>query len=56
MGVASLIRTIQTGLSVSLLFLLRAQLNFLHLENNAEDDMSAQTPPEQSQRSILAAV
>ena len=35
---ASLIRTIQTGLSVSLLFLLQAQLNFLHLENNAEDD------------------
>ena len=48
MGVASPIRTIQTGLSVSLLFLLQAQLNFLHLENNAEDDdMSAQTPPEQ---------
>ena len=42
MGVASLIRIIQTGLSVSLLFLLQAQLNFLHLENSAEDDnMSA---------------
>ena len=24
-------------------------LNFLHLENNAEDDMSAQTLPEQRQ-------
>ena len=35
---ASLIRTIQTRLSVSLL---QAQLNFFHLENNAEDDMSA---------------
>ena len=42
---ASLIRTIQTRLSVSLLFLVQAQLNFLHLENNAEDDdMTAQTP------------
>ena len=41
---ASLIRIIQTGLAVSLLFLLQVQLNFLHLENNAEDDMSAQTP------------
>ena len=50
MGVASLIRIIQTGLSVSLLFLLQAQLNFLHLENNAEDDdMSTQTLPEQRQ-------
>ena len=49
---ASLIRTIQTRLSVSLLFLLQAQLNFLHLDNNAEDnDMTAQTPPEQHQRS-----
>ena len=39
---------IQTRLSVSLLFLLQAQLNFLHLENNAEDDdMTAQTLPEQ---------
>ena len=38
---------LQTGLSVSLLFLLQAQLNFLYLENNAEDDdMSTQTPPE----------
>ena len=55
MGVASLIRTIQTRLSVSLLFLLQAQLNFLHLENNAEDDdMTTQTPPEQRQRSAPA--
>ena len=47
---ASLIRTIQTRLSVSLLFLVQAQLNFLHLENNAEDDdITAQTPPEQHQ-------
>ena len=54
---ASLIRTIQTGLSVSLLFLLQAQLNFLHLENNAEDDdMPAQTPPEQHQQSAPAAI
>ena len=53
---ASLIRTIQTGLSVSLLFLLQAQLNFLHLENNAEDDMSVQAPPEQHQQSAPAAV
>ena len=56
---ASLIRTIQTGLSVSqtLLFLVQAQLNFLHLENNAEDDvMSAQTPPEQRQQSAPAAI
>ena len=53
---ASLIRTVQTGLSVSLLFLLQAQLNFLYLENNAEDDMSAQTPPEQCQQSVPAAV
>ena len=54
---ASLIRTIQTGLSVSLLFLLQAQLNFLHLENNAEDDdMPAQTPPEQRQQSAPAAI
>ena len=52
MGVASLIRTIQAGLSVSLLFLLQ------HLENNAEDDddISAQTPPEQCQQSAPAAV
>ena len=51
---ASLIRTIQSGLSVSLLFLLQAQLNFLHLENNAEDDdMSA---PEQRQQSAPATV
>ena len=57
MGVASLIRTIQTGLSVSLLFLLQAQINFLHLENTAEDDdMSAQTPPEQHQQLAPAAV
>ena len=44
---AFLIRTIETGLSVFLLFLLQAQLNFLPLENCAEDDMSAQTLPEQ---------
>ena len=57
MGMASLIRTIQTGLSVSLLFLVQAQLYFLHLENNAEDDvMSAQTPPEQCQQLAPAAV
>ena len=56
MGVASLIRTIQTRLSVSLLFLVQAQLNFLHLENDAEDDdMTTQTPPEQHQRSAPAA-
>ena len=56
MGVASLIRIIQTRLSVSLLFLLQAQLNFLHLKNNAEDDdMTTQTPPEQRQRSAPAA-
>ena len=54
---ASLIRTIQTRLSVSLLFLLQAQLNCSYLENNAEDDdMSAQTPPEQRQQSAPAAV
>ena len=40
----------------TLLFLLQAQLNFLHLENNAEDDMSAKTPPEQRQQSAPAAV
>ena len=41
----------------SLLFLLQAQLNFLHLENNAEDDdVTAQTPPEQRQQSAPAAV
>ena len=56
MGVASLIRTIQTRLSVSLPFLVQVQLNFLHLENNAEDDdVTAQTPPEQRQRSAPAA-
>ena len=56
MGMASLIRIIQTGLAVSLLFLLQAQLNFLHPENNAEDDMSAQTPPEHRQQSAPATV
>ena len=41
----------------SLYLLLQAQLNFLHLENNAEDDdMSAQTPPEQRQQSTPAAL
>ena len=35
--------SIQTRLSVSLLFLLQAQLN-LHPENNEEDDMTAQKP------------
>ena len=53
---ASLIRIIQTRLSVSLLFLLQVQLNFLHPEKNAEDDMTAQTPPEQCQQSAPAAV
>ena len=43
--------------SVSLLFLLQAQINFLHLENIAEDDdMSAQTPSEQRRQSAPAAV
>ena len=56
MGVASLIRIIQTGLSVSLPFLLQAQLNFLHLENNAEGDKSTQTPPEHRQQVAPAAV
>ena len=40
-----------------LLFLIQAQLNCLHLENNAEDDdISAQTPPEQHKQSASAAV
>ena len=45
MGMASLIRTIRNRLSVSLLLLLQAQLNFLHLENNAKDDDT--TAPDQ---------
>ena len=50
---ASLIRTIQT---ISSILGIQAQLNFLHLENNAEDDdMTAQTPPEQRQRLAPAA-
>ena len=55
MGVASLIRTIQTGLCIS--SILATGSTILHLENNAEDDdMFAQTPPEQRQQSAPATV
>ena len=53
MGVASLITNWTLCISS---ILATCSTKFLHLENNAEDDMSIQTPPEQCQQSTPAAV